>query len=171
MTRPYPKPTKAQKGKKRKTSASKRKVLERELESLARELVNWRDSECIEKAMDGGRCSGVLQWGHFVPRQTSPFMVYVIGNTFKQCAGHNFLHHHKDPTFHRWYVNRFGGAAFDAICAEAHLRVGQKQELWELEEMIARYQYLLDDRPALYSFSDLVELGYYGTFPKIERMK
>jgi hypothetical protein len=161
--RPAPKPVREKKGRREKY-VSPRKRLEIELEKAMRELCWWRDGgECVLRDIDGRRCAGSIQWGHFVPRKQSAYLKFAIGNTFCQCAGHNFRHWHGDHIFGLWYDTQFGIAAHKAM-----LDVAGKGEpsMDELEDWLARVRYLLDDRPALYTFPILVELGYYGDFMK-----
>ena len=157
-----PKPTKG-------TSEKKIKLLlEKEIEKLSRELCRWRDGGvCVEAEIDGGRCSSVIQWGHYIPRQISPFLVLAVGNTFDQCSSHNNLHHHKDPTFGVWYASKFGADANKAIWQIQRLHTGTKgRQVWELEELREHYRYLLDNRPAVHDFATLCRLGYYGEWVK-----
>lgn len=159
--KPCPKPTKAGSEKQR------RKKLEKQLEAASKELVIWRDGDkCVLSGMDGGRCNGVLQWGHLIPQKTSPWLVYAIGNTFRQCQSHNVLHYYRDPIFGVWYASTFGAEAWRKISQEHrdHIKIARK--IWELEEMLEHYQYMLDNRPALHTFDLLVELGYYGEWTK-----
>lgn len=158
---PKPKPGKKAKGHK-KTKITERKALEMEAEKLSRELVNWRDVNCVLKGIDGQRCSSVLQWGHFVPCQQSPYLKYAIGNTFKQCSAHNLLHDKGDQIFIDWYNMTFGNTAYHAMQEVVRAHRYQKPELWELQEWIDRYRYLLDDRPSMFTFDLLREAGYYG---------
>jgi hypothetical protein len=164
--RPAPKPAKQKKGKRVKY-ASPRKRMEIELEALLRELCNWRDGgACVLRQIDGGRCGGSIQWGHFLARQRSSYLVFAIGNSFCQCANHNLLHKVGDHIFGLWYDIQFGTDAHNALLDCARRSVGKKPTIWELQDWIARVKYLLDDRPALYTLAHLVELGYYGIWPQ-----
>jgi hypothetical protein len=160
MPRPYPKPEKKER------ESIRRKRIEKHLEALSKELVNWRDKTCVLSEIDGGRCSQLLQWGHLIPQGTSPWMVYVIGNTFKQCSTHNFLHHHKDPVFSDWYTVKFGAGAWHSLCREQRAHIGISRKVWELEEMVEHYEYMLENRPSLHTLELLIELGYYGEWCK-----
>ena len=161
-----PKPTKQPK-KKRITSKSTRTMLEKRLEQLCREIVFWRDgSQCVERNIDGGRCRGVIQWGHLIPRQQSGWLKYDIGNTFCQCAGHNFLHDKGAQTYQVWYTQTFGAESFRMLEAEARAHTGSKYQIYELEEMVTNYEFLLDNRPSVFDRNDLVLLGYFGKWPK-----
>lgn len=162
-----PKPTKQPKAK-RTTTKSTRTMLEKRLEELCREIVFWRDgSQCVEREIDGGRCRGPIQWGHFIPRQQSAWLKYSIGNTFCQCAGHNLLHDKGAQTFQSWYAMTFGADALRFIDAESRAYVGAKYQIHELGEMIVDYEHLLELRPPVYRFSDLVLMGYFGKWPQM----
>lgn len=161
-----PKPNKQPK-KKRTTSKSTRKELEIKLEKLCREIVFWRDgSQCVERNIDGGRCRGVIQWGHLIPRQQSHWLKYDIGNTFCQCAGHNFLHDKGAQTYQVWYTQTFGAGAFKMLESEGRSHTNSKYQIHELEEMVAEYELLLDNRPSVFGANDLVLLGYFGKWPR-----
>lgn len=163
---PKLKPTKQPKGKKL-TAPKRRKLLEKELESLMRELVWWRDgSTCVLKDIDGSKCGNGTQWGHFVPRSRSSYLVYRLGNSYVQCGNHNLMHHHEDPVFGVWYSGTFGQAAAEAILADVRAHKGKKPVEWELQEWIDELKALLDDRPATYTQELLIERGYYGKWPK-----
>lgn len=160
MAKPCPKPTKQT------SEKARRKGIEKRLEALSKELVNWRDVGCVLANIDGGRCSSLLQWGHVIPQGTSPWLVYAIGNTFKQCSSHNFLHHHRDPVYGIWYANTFGATAWAALGQEQRAHTGISRKIWELEELEQDYIDMLENRPAYHTFDLLVELGYYGRWPK-----
>jgi hypothetical protein len=160
--KPAPKPTK------RTSEKSRRKGLERRLEALSKELVSWRDgAKCVVGQIDATRCSALLQWGHFIPQIKSPWLVYAIGNTFVQCSTHNLLHHQKDAVFDEWYGMRFGSDARRALGDEMRAHIGIKPKIWELEELEQKYIEMLENRPALHTFDLLVELGFYGEWPKL----
>jgi len=165
MVKPYPKPE-TKKKTARKFQPSQRKLLEKEIEKLSRELCSWLWPECAFKDYDGGRCGGVLQWSHIISRRKSPYLTYAIGNTVMGCSHHNGLDHWGDKYISGWYVSRFGGDAWIALERESVSHIGKLPAEWELQEWIERYKFLLDDRPVLYTTDLLVELGYYGKWPK-----
>lgn len=153
-----PKPTKDT------SEKAERKRLEKQLEKLSRELVNWRDTRCVLFDTDGARCSSVLQWGHFIPQAQSYWMRYAVGNTFKQCSAHNTLHYRGDQTFINWYVRTFGEAGHTAIVQETARHRGQRQTVAELRELVSLYESLLDNRPSVYDLAEMIRRGFYGDF-------
>lgn len=157
---PAPKPTKAT------SEKARRRKLEAELERLSKELCHWRDIDCVKKEIDGGRCGNIWNWEHFIPQQASGWLVYEIGNAFAGCNSHNLLHHNGDPIFTRWYIMKFGQAAYDALCEIQRTHLKQRRTIWELEELRDRYIELLDNRPSVADFATLRRLGYYGEFAK-----
>lgn len=162
--KPYPKPTRPPKGNKK--TVPLRKRLEAEIERLSRELVWWRDGgRCVLAEIDGGRCGGPIQWGHFIPRSRSAYLKFAVGNTFCQCGNHNLLHKNGDEVFSVWYSMFFGQRAHAAIWNEARSHKG-KPQTWELEDWIKDHQDLLDDRPSTYTRPMLIERGFYGTWPQ-----
>jgi hypothetical protein len=161
-----PKPAPKAKGKKL-TAPKRRKLLEKEVESLMRELVWWRDgSACVMRHIDGARCGGGIQWVHFIARSKSAYLVYILGNTFCGCANHNGLDHWGDDVMSVWFSGEFGSAAHKAIWQEARDHVGKKPAEWELQEWIDELKALLYNRPAMHTPELLIELGYYGKWPK-----
>jgi hypothetical protein len=160
---PCPKPVHKKKGKRAKY-ISPRQLLEQKAESLSRELCQWLWPVCAFKQLDGARCGGGLQWSHIISRRKSPYLVYAIGNTVMGCSYHNGLDKWGDEYISVWYSGMFGAEAWRALWETARAHVKMKPTESELEEWIARYQFLLDDRPAFYTFPILVELGYYGKF-------
>jgi len=168
LTKPNPpkaKPVKAAKVKKL-TAPKRRKLLEKRAEALSRELVHWRDGDvCVEEGM--GKCSSVLQWGHFIPQGKSPSLQYAVGNTFRQCSGHNTSHYYGDQTMIDWYIMTFGKEAYHALQADYRSRIKTKYQEWELEEVIAEHERLLENRPAFHTPELLAELGYFGKWPRM----
>lgn len=159
MAKPCPKPVNEH--------TNLKNVLE-QLEDVCRRLVFWRDGGiCVEQEMDGRRCYGPIQWGHFIPRKQSKFLKYDLGNTFCQCAGHNNLHDKGAQTMGVWYAQTLGEQAHSAIEAAARLNVGRKIYVSDYREMLERYIYLYENRPTAYRFTQLIEYGYYGEIVKL----
>lgn len=163
----HPKPVKKPKGKK-KLSKSRRKILEAQLEAIVKQIVFWRDgAECVLKHIDGGRCGGKLNWGHFVPRSRSRWLKYDLA-TFVQCDSHNLIHDSRktgggDPIFGLWFSKTFGLPALEAISDEQRGHIGGNQSVPELEEMLAHYDELYQNRYFVkLEVLDLVRAGYYG---------
>lgn len=169
-----PKPKPEPSGKKtRRMSKPRRKILEQQIEAIVKQIVFWRDgAECVERHIDGGRCGGKMNWGHFIPRSRSKYLKYDLA-TFVQCDSHNLIHDSKktgggDPIFSIWFVKTFGIDALDALSKEQREHTGQKDRtIPELEEMLAHYDNLYQNR--FYVNLDtpsLVEHGYYGEIIK-----
>jgi len=158
--RPKPKPARAPKGK-RKKPKSERKLLEAELEAVIRELVWWRDGgKCIEADIDGARCGGPLQWGHYVTRHESRWMKLTIAS-FVQCRNHNGLHHHNSQTMSAAVGGLLGLEWQATLDAERAAHRDGKVSLGVLRERIERYRALYDNCPATYNTKLLLQLGYY----------
>ena len=145
---------------------NKKNILE-QLDDVTRRLVFWRDEcRCVEVFMDGGRCFGSIQWGHFIPRQQSKFLKYSLSNTFCQCQTHNYLHDKGAQTMGAWYGLKFGEAALGAIDAAARLNAGGKVYVSDYRETLEHYIELYENRPSVFDFATLVTLGYYGDIIK-----
>jgi len=165
MAKSYPKPTKADRPKKRKVSKPRRKILEAQLEDICRQLVFWRDgSQCIERDIDGVRCGGGIQWGHYIPRQQSKWLKYDLGNTFCQCRNHNNLHDKGAQTMAAWFGLKFGaGVQLKMEQVRDWHRGAKDRTIQELEEMLAEYDELLQNRYHVDLTHDaLMAAGYYG---------
>lgn len=162
-----PKPTRPPKGKKR--TKPRRKVLEMQIEAIVKMIVFWRDGgECVEKEIDGGRCGGKMNWGHFIPRSRSKFLKYDLA-TFVQCDSHNLIHDSRktgggDPIFGLWFTKKFGVFALEKLSeVQREHTDGKNHTIPELEEMLAHYDELYQNRfyVSLDTMS-LVKAGYYG---------
>ena len=161
-----PKPLKALKERKRMGKAPVRpgtkQDVAQELEALIRQIVMWRDgNKCIEADIDGGRCGGAMQWGHFVPRSRSAWLSMTLA-TFRQCGNHNLLHRYNDPMMAAAVVKLLGPKWLAAITAEQQAHSDGKVYLHDLSERLERYQELWDNRPAVYTVKTLLARGYYG---------
>lgn len=156
-----PKPVRKPKRKAKRTNA--RKELERKLEyEVIRPLVAWRDgSKCVCADVDGGRCKGPLQWGHYLSRHSSSWMKLTIA-TFVQCSAHNTLEYHGDKTMTKAVLRLLGQEWIGRITDEALAHPREKPSMEVLRARLYLYQKLLDWRPATYTHGDLVNGGYYG---------
>uniref|UniRef100_A0A6M3LTC2 Uncharacterized protein n=1 Tax=viral metagenome TaxID=1070528 RepID=A0A6M3LTC2_9ZZZZ len=150
----------------------RRKVLEVQLEAIVKMLVFWRDaSQCVLVDIDGGRCRGKLNWGHFIPRARSKYLKYDLA-TFVQCDAHNLIHDSRktgggDPIFGLWFASRFGLDALERISQVQREHIGDKYTVPELEELLAHYDELYQDRfYADLTTESLVERGFYGEIIK-----
>lgn len=133
-----------------------------ELEALIRKIVTWRDgNKCIEADIDGARCGGSMQWGHYVTRSRSAWLSMTLA-TFRQCGNHNLLHKLQDPMMAAAVVKLLGSAWIAEITAEQRAHSDGKVYLHDLRERLERYQALWDNRPAVYTVKLLLRKGYYG---------
>lgn len=157
-----PKPVKQ--AKKSKRTKPRRKILEQQLEAVVKLIVFWRDgAECVERHIDGARCGGGIQWGHYIPRQQSRWLKYNLA-TFAQCRNHNNLHDKGAQTMGVWFCDTFGTEAAKALELERAAHRGQPQQtIQELEEMLAHYDELYQNRYFVeLTLERLVAAGYYG---------
>lgn len=170
---PKPKPVKQPKGK-RVTSPSRRAILEKQLEAIVKMIVFWRDgSQCVLQNIDGHRCGGKMNWGHFIPRARSKYLKYDLA-TFVQCDSHNLIHDSRktgggDPIFGLWFAKTFGVEALQAMsnAQREHLGANGKHSIPELEEMLAHYDDLYQNRFYIdNTFDGLVQGGFYGEIIK-----
>jgi len=130
---------------------------------------------CILADIDGGRCGGVLNWGHFIPRNKSKYLKYDLA-TFAQCGAHNMMHDSKktgggDPIFSLWFCKTFGLDALDAISTEQRLHLGAsgKRSVPELRALFSDYTKLYDNRytAPIGNIKEMVLSGYYGDVLKM----
>lgn len=160
-----PKPQKQAKKSRKARTMPRRKQVEQQLESIVKRIVFWRDgSECVLRHIDGGRCRGKMNWGHFVPRKSSRFLKYDLA-TFVQCDGHNFLHDRSDPIFGLWFSKTFGLAAHEALSVKQRANTGAnyEQSTQDLEVMLERYLEMYDNRFYVgLDLDSLITAGYYG---------
>lgn len=159
-----------QNGKRRKPKkrAAPRKDLERRLEDAIRELVFWRDGNtCIEHAIDGCRCGGGPQWGHFVPRKQSRWLKLMYYNTWVQCRDHNGLHDKGDQTMSTAIAALLGPGYGLMMNAERDYGRGRKVTEEDLKCRLEIVQSLLDHRPTFYDTEELVRKGYYGPWEDV----
>ena len=161
-----PKPIKALKERKRIGKAAvlpgTKQDVSQELEALIRTIVMRRDgNRCIEADIDGGRCGGAMQWGHYVPRSRSARLALTLA-TFRQCSNHNLLHRYNDPMMAAAVVRLLGPGWLARIAAEQQAHSDGKVYLHDLQERLDKYRDLLDNWPAVYTVKTLLKRGYYG---------
>lgn len=166
--KPKPKPLKGEREPKHKPSKPRRNILEAQLETIVKMIVFWRDAgQCVLADIDGVRCRGKSNWGHFVPRARSKYLKYDLA-TFVQCDGHNLIHDSKktgggDPIFGLWFAKTFGVDTLEAISQMQRDHIGDKFTVPELEELLAHYENLYQNRFYVDAeLKSLVEHGYYG---------
>jgi hypothetical protein len=167
MTSLHPKPKPEKRVKKKRTfSKPRRKVLEGQLEAICKLIVFWRDGAvCVERGIDGVRCGGGLQWGHYIPRKQSSWLKYHLGNTFAQCRNHNNLHDKGSQTMAAWFGKTFGAKAQLALENERNFARSQnlKHTIPQLETMLAHYDELYQNRYFVeLDTESQIEAGYYG---------
>ncbi len=127
VIRPAPKPTKAEKPKRRKKKTA-RQQLERQLDAIVREIVLKRDGRCVV-------CGKVtnLQCGHLITR-TKRSVRWDLKNCNVQCAGCNFYHEHNPHPYTNWFINRYGLEEYQRLFAKSEA-IG-KYTIDELETML-----------------------------------
>lgn len=161
-----PKPTKQKRT--RKFSKSRRAILEKQLEAIVKLLIFWRDGqECVQTRQDGGRCGNGLMWGHYISQKQSHYLKFDLGNVFVQCGSHNNLDFRGDKSYSLWFIQTFGTQAAEAM--ESARKFGQlnKRSIADLEEMLAHYDDLYQNRFYVdTTFDGLVQGGYYGAVIK-----
>jgi len=139
------------------------------IEAIVKMIVFWRDGgECVEKEIDGGRCGGKMNWGHFIPRSRSKFLKYDLA-TFVQCDSHNLIHDSRktgggDPIFGLWFTKKFGVLALERLSEIQREHIdGKNHAVSELEEMLAHCDKLYQNRFYVnLDTASLVNGGYYG---------
>jgi len=159
-----PKPTKEKKQKKAKV-LPRRKLLEQQIEATSKLIVFWRDGQqCIEVEIDGVRCGGGNQWGHYIPRKQSHWLKYDLGNTFCQCRNHNNLHDKGSQTMGAWFSMTFGADTALAMEQVRNAHRGEKKmTVQELEELLAHFDDLYQNRYTVnLDLRSLIAAGYYG---------
>lgn len=130
-------------------------------------IVFWRDGGmCVEQSIDGRRCGGDIQYGHYIPRRQSKWMKWNLGNTHAQCRNHNNLHDKGSQTMGAWFGATFGNdtqLAFEKEVSEA-IQENRNFRIYELEAMLQKYDELYQNRYFVDSgnLNELVERGYYG---------
>jgi len=159
-----PKPTKADRPKKRKVKTNRQKLI-LEISNLCREITIWRDGcTCVLSGVDGGRCNDVSQWGHVIPQGASGYLKHNLSNSFRQCGSHNKLHTNNQLIYLNWYRHKFGNLAFDML-TEASKKTYHKfivPDLWTMRDELKRLiesEYLMNGT----DLAGLVFEGYYGS--------
>ena len=158
-----PKPSKEKKVK-RVPAEKRRKKLEKQIEAIAKMIMFWRDGQvCVMAEIDGARCGGGLMWNHVLRQQQSHWLKLDLSNFVCGCGNHNLLDFHGDKTLTLWYCQTFGVRALQALQAEAQAHKGQKRTEYELEEMLAGYDQLYQNRYTTdLDIASLVAGGFYG---------
>lgn len=112
---PKPKPVKATKKKRKKKT--NRQLLERQADSLIRDIVLKRDRFCVCPAPKNGH-GNIRTPGHLISR-TRQSLRWSLLNTSEQCQSCNFLHEHKPEIYTAWFLREFGEGAYQELVKEA----------------------------------------------------
>jgi hypothetical protein len=107
-----PKPVKAIKAKKRKRKTN-RQLLERQADSLVREIVLKRDRFCVCPAPKNGH-TDVLQNGHLITRGRGS-VKYDLRNCNAQCSGCNARHEHFAEIYTSWFIREFSVETYQTL--------------------------------------------------------
>jgi len=151
----------------KKEPLGKRKArVEKQLEAMVKMIIAWRDGqECVMKGR--GKCGNGLMWNHLVSQAKSPWLKYDLGNVFWGCGVHNFEDRFGSSVMPAWFISVFGEAAFLALDTARQFHVGMKYSLDDLEEMLAHYDNLYQNRFTVnLDIASLVDAGYYGSIIK-----
>lgn len=145
-----------------------RRILEKQIEAVVKLIVAWRDGQvCVLSNIDGARCGNGLMWNHIIGQNQSRWLRLDLGNVVFGCGNHNMLDFHGDKTLWLWYVKTFGVTVAEAMQAEKMRHIGEKYQLCELEDMLAHYDNLYQNRhTAALTREGLVRGGYYGEIVK-----
>jgi hypothetical protein len=162
---PKPKPKKAKKAK-RTLPKPRRKILEKQVEAMVKQIIAWRDGQvCVMGSIDGARCQNGLMWNHLIAQGQSSWLKFDLGNVFWGCGNHNLLDKLGDKVLAEWFVNTFGAKCLTALRVEATKAKNEKRtrKTFELEEMLAHYDELYQDRYFVeMDTQSLIRAGYYG---------
>lgn len=164
--KPCPKPThRGSKGSKKHISPRAR--VKKELYKVLSEIVRWRDGyKCVQAGDGRVACWGVQTDGHLFERAEYG-VTFDLLNNHDQCQGHNNWHRYHQTDYRRWFIGKFGRAAFDHLEQKALACEGEKSmSTVELQELLAHYKELWENRPTVYDEQWLIELGYYGAWAK-----
>lgn len=163
---PNPKPTKADRPKKKRATKPHRAIVEKQVEEIVKLIIAWRDNQqCVMQNIDGGRCGNGLMWNHYIAQKQSNWLRLELGNVFFGCGNHNLLDFRGDKTFSIWFIKTFGVKAAEALQAEKAAHSGGKRRtVGELEDLLKQYDELYQNRYYCDStFEGLIQGGYYGT--------
>lgn len=130
------------KTKKKRARMPSRKSLVTKLDRLTSLIVRLRDGgRCVLWGINA-TCTGIekLQNGHIFGRRShgARFDIEAGGNCAAQCSSCNIKHNHHQWIFYKWYIDRYGKEAFDAM----YIRwsKGRKYSRLELIALCAEYQ-------------------------------
>lgn len=168
---PKPKPTKEKKAK-RVPVEKRRKMLEKQISEVGKAIMYWRDGQiCVMSEIDGGRCGNGLMWNHLIGQGQSHYLQLDLGNFFCGCGNHNLLDFRGDKTLTLWFVKKFGVNCLEALQLSAREHKGIKRTEYELEELLAHYDELYQNRYTVnLDLPSLVAAGYYGDIVRLGLM-
>jgi hypothetical protein len=130
LPHPKPKPIKVLRTKKRKKKTN-RQLLEKQADTLVREIVLKRDGFCVCPSPKNGH-GNVRTPGHLISR-TRQSLRWSLLNTNEQCQSCNFLHEHKPEIYTAWFIRQFGSETYQKLVNDAEdvgkLSVEQLQTL------------------------------------------
>lgn len=163
---PKPKPIKVIKAKHRKKKTN-RQLLEKQADSLVRDIVLKRDRFCVCPAPKNGH-GNVRTPGHLISR-TRQSLRWSLLNTNEQCQSCNFLHEHKPEIYTAWFIREFGAEAYQGLVKEAEnvskLSVEELQILCNELTAIQQRQEIDKDFKPRYTQEEILS----GTWRKDER--
>jgi hypothetical protein len=122
-----PKPVKAIKAKKRKKKTN-RQLLERQADSLVREIVLKRDRFCVCPAPKNGH-GNVRIPGHLISR-TRKSVRWSLLNTNEQCNSCNYIHEHRPEIYTQWFIRTFGFERYQTL-----VETGDKSDKLSVEQL------------------------------------
>lgn len=125
-----PKPIKVSKTPRRKRK-SERRLLERKLDALCRDIVLDRDVRCVCPPPKNSH-SEVLQAGHLITRAKKSVRWSLL-NIHTQCSSCNLLHEHVPHRYTNWFLDKFGIQHYERLCQDAEQ--ADKMQLYELQEL------------------------------------
>lgn len=145
-----------------KKNQTERQLVCMALDQLCRLITEWRDGlGCVLR--DEGNCSQGSQWGHVIPQGSSSYLIYELGNSFRQCPTHNLTHRFIQLPYFMWYQKTFGELSLSALKEEWQSHPSHKFGIMELYEKLKRLNELYSSRHFVdLDIENLVSKGYYG---------
>ena len=112
-----------------------RRVLERILDTMVREIVLRRDGFCVCPVPLAGRHGEKRQPGHLITRGKES-VKWDLRNVNEQCQVCNILHEHYPERYNNWYANKFGMESYNDLCEDGDVSI--KLSIEELETLMAQ---------------------------------
>lgn len=110
-----------------------RKTLIRQCDALCKEIVIKRDKHCVTCKM-----IPFLTPGHLFSRVALSTR-WDLNNIFAQCATCNLIHEYNPDPLTKYYIDKFGPEAYDALhFAYSHTRPYKDWELIELRKNLKK---------------------------------